>query len=510
MPTPTDAFLGLSLSAAQNLNIVNGVPTLQQESLLATNRQDVYRWNLSSRSSLNLALSSLSGNANVGVGIDVNQNGLIDSADQFWQSSRDGVGNETIQLELLEAGTYYVVVNSVDSVATGYDLRIVAQTRQQTDILWRNLTNSTLGYWQFEGLQYIGSKQIPTPVGGEWTIEGIGDFNGDINDDILWRERSTGKMAVWLMANGTYTATPILNNVMVTADWQVKGVADIDLDGKADVVWHNPTSGDVYLWKMDGANRVSDKLLAQGLVGNAWALEKVADFNGDRTGDLLWRHQQTGELHLWGMTGFAIDGNKTHVVGQVNGQGQFTALQIPASTGWKIEGAGDFTGDGKADLLWRNSQGQIAVWAMDGWKVQSSPIWQGVVVDSGWQLVGIDDFSGDGKTDALWQHQSTGDLVIWQMNGTQTPMGSAMVNPSQNGQIKAIGTAVRPVVWDEAGDTWALATGLGTVTGSGRQVGTLSGWDRDDFYRFSLSAASPIGLWLHDLTGNGELQLLDS
>jgi hypothetical protein len=38
-----------------------------------------------------------------------------------------------------------------------------------------------------------------------------------------------------------------------------------------------------------------------------------------------------------------------------------------ATTDWTIQRIGDFGGDGKADILWRNSSsGQVYVWFMNG------------------------------------------------------------------------------------------------------------------------------------------------
>ena len=35
-------------------------------------------------------------------------------------------------------------------------------------------------------------------------------------------------------------------------------------------------------------------------------------------------------------------------------------------TVWSIVGAGDFDGDGKFDLLWRDTSGDMAIWFMNG------------------------------------------------------------------------------------------------------------------------------------------------
>jgi subtilisin family serine protease len=76
----------------------------------------------------------------------------------------------------------------------------------------------------------------------------------------------------------------------------------------------------------------------------------------------------------------------------------------------------DFNGDGKSDLLWRDANGNLSVWLMNGARATSQA---GIgSATSTWAIVGQRDFDGDGKYDLLWRDTS-GNNSIWFMNGTQ-------------------------------------------------------------------------------------------
>ena len=99
--------------------------------------------------------------------------------------------------------------------------------------------------------------------------------------------------------------------------------------------------------------------------------------------------------------------------GSSYGIGYATATALTQAT----SGGCDFNGDGKTDILWRNkSTGQNVVWLMNGTAL-SSYSWIDTVADTNWQIVGTGDFNGDGKTDILWRNKSTGQDVVWFMNG---------------------------------------------------------------------------------------------
>jgi Ca2+-binding RTX toxin-like protein len=126
------------------------------------------------------------------------------------------------------------------------------------------------------------------------------------------------------------------------------------------------------------------------------------DYGGDGKGDMLWRNDN-GLVSIWTMDGATRTG------------AQFVDSPIPTS--WKIQdGAGDYNGDGKSDLLWRNDNGQVSIWTMDGTTRVGAQLVDGPIPTS-WKIQdGDGDYNGDGKSDLLWRNDN-GQVSIWTMDG---------------------------------------------------------------------------------------------
>jgi hypothetical protein len=67
---------------------------------------------------------------------------------------------------------------------------------------------------------------------------------------------------VWLM-NGTTIATAAAVAQVSDLGWQIVGVADVNGDGKADLVWHHTTTGQVTVWLMNGTTIATAAAIAQ-------------------------------------------------------------------------------------------------------------------------------------------------------------------------------------------------------------------------------------------------------
>ena len=133
------------------------------------------------------------------------------------------------------------------------------------------------------------------------------------------------------------------------------------------------------------------------------------DLSGDGFSDVLWRNSNGG-VALWTMFG----GN---TILSSAGLGN-----VP--TNWQIVGQRDFDGNGFSDVLWRDNGGGVAMWMMQG-----ATITQAVGVGNvpaNWVIASTGDYNGDGYADILWRDTISGGVAMWLMQGP-TIIGSAGV-----------------------------------------------------------------------------------
>jgi hypothetical protein len=156
-------------------------------------------------------------------------------------------------------------------------------------------------------------------------VAGVGDFNGDGRDDILWRN-SDGRMSNWLgLANGGYQDNAANAYTSVPTSWQVVGVGDFNGDTRNDILWRND-DGRITNWLGLANGGYQDNAgNSSTFVPLSWQVASIGDFNGDGRDDILWRNDD-GRITNW--LGLANGGYFDNVVNSMTG--------VP--TTWHVQG----------------------------------------------------------------------------------------------------------------------------------------------------------------------------
>lgn len=296
------------------------------------------------------------------------------------------------------------------------------------------------------------------------------------------------------LMNSTSIGSVQLTTTVSDVNWVIEEAADMDGDSIPDYIWRNYSNGQIGIWLMDSNGAIRSVQTLTPLTDLNWRIAGVGDFNGDGKNDLLWRNYATFDNAIWFMNGTVFS----------------SATLIAPMTGGFMQAStvADFNGDGKPDIFWRNvNTGENFIWLMNGTEVESTV--STTSAHPSFDLTGAGDFNGNGNPDLVWRNRVTGDNFVWYMNGTALASTGTLPPISDlNWRIGAVVTTTPKV--DLGGDTMSSAFDIGTVgNATGIYTDRVGGnADRNDYYKFTLGAPTTFNLSLTGLTGNADVWLI--
>jgi hypothetical protein len=273
------------------------------------------------------------------------------------------------------------------------------------------------------GNSSVGGEVVANQgFGPLWTVRAVADLNGDGNSDLVYRNTSTGQVEVQFLDNfGNAIGGGPFSADPFGADFNLVGAGDVNGDGRADLVFQRPSDGLTEVMLVNGQTEIGGGPIAGSpFVDPSWQVVAVNDFNGDGKADLVYRNSNSGIVEIQFLNGVTPIGGG---IVSPNGFG----------TDWNVAGAGDFNGDGHTDLVFhRASDGLTEIMFLNGTTeiggglIQNSPF-NG---DPTWQVVGVGDFNRDGKADIVYRNSVTGVTEIQFLNGTTAIGGGVITFPS--------------------------------------------------------------------------------
>jgi ELWxxDGT repeat protein len=203
---------------------------------------------------------------------------------ELWKS--DGTEPGTFLVRDLTPGSGSTSFQSQLIVANGLLFFLVERERPTLSLrrteLWRT-DGSQAGTFVVHDASYSFFYDIQ--MGSRDGTNGLdlwrsGDFDGDGRADNLWRKvgpgLDTGAPYIWPMIGPDVSAGTYLDPT--GADWKVVGAADLNGDGRSDILWRNMNpsaldAGFLYVWLMDGARPIAGTGYTNSQANFTWDVE---------------------------------------------------------------------------------------------------------------------------------------------------------------------------------------------------------------------------------------------
>jgi len=231
------------------------------------------------------------------------------------------------------------------------DADIIGAASIDNRIAWWENADGQGGVWL--------ERLVDTNVPSAWDVDGV-DINGDSAPDILGVSRSGNTIAWWKDIGGTGTNW---NRTVIDSSFslaQAAAAADLDRDGDEDVVGASFGSGEIACWKNVGGTGTnwSKHVIANTFTG-ANGVE-IADINGDGKRDVIGSAFTLGAITWWqNVDGSATNWQQHSVDATFSGAMTVTAIDMDRDGDVDVAGA-SFNLD--QITWWENADGTGTNW----------------------------------------------------------------------------------------------------------------------------------------------------
>ncbi|MBC7622548.1 MAG: hypothetical protein H7232_04090 [Aeromicrobium sp.] len=307
-----------------------------------------------------------------GVDLDGNNKSvlLISSTGGITQAGR--LVNNTFQWSsspLLNPGQNFRLLGAVDFAGTGKSDLAALET----------VSLNAFGQGDarlFRNFDIAGGGSSIRLVKPSWDAQVVGDLDGDGFGDIVWRFQGQspnindqGVSYIWFTDGNGVSQVRKRGGAPLT--WKLVGAADLNNDSAADMVYVSP-SNEIRVLMATPSRTCAN--LSGGTIPAGSSAIKLADFTGNRRGDILARNGTTGRIDIVSLsaagltlpayTGAPDDQNASCTSSSLSVT-QTAAYTFASDPTWSIFATGDFNGDGIFDIVFMQPNRTLTVWQMN-------------------------------------------------------------------------------------------------------------------------------------------------
>jgi lysyl endopeptidase len=207
-----------------------------------------------------------------------------------------------------------------------------------------------------------------------WDAQVLADLDGDGFGDIVWRytaddPRDTGVSFIWF-TDGT-NFNQLRKRGGAPLSWKLLGAMDLDGNNAADMVYISPSNEIRVL--MATPSRTCANLTGGTIAAGSTAI-KLADFTGNRRGDVLARNSTNGAIQVIALSAAGLtlppytgapDDPLASCTASSLSVTQTAVYTFASDPTWSIFATGDFNGDGIFDIVFMQPNRTLTVWQMN-------------------------------------------------------------------------------------------------------------------------------------------------